>query len=582
MTLMHITLTLQVQMRCKAKTKKKKAVSFEAVRRGAEDGAEQVEQSEDWTTLQWILEDEQEKLVQSRSKQSRLEKNRCRRSTRKLNKLKPRFAKVAQVRVWIMAEKVKEEQVKVEQVEVEKVEVEQVKVEKVEVEQVEQVGFVLYPSGSLKGGGKETPKKPLKETSEVTPKKVQQPLKQWIKAGEKAQKVEEVKVKEGVKVKPEVKVKKAVKEEVEVKVDEEQVEQVEPDFIAKLQSCGAKARQPCKQVPPCMKHQVFAEMHTYMKVEPVAEVESEAEAEPVEAPAVEEGRDIAYFAAAGLRGLQKRKDWLETRKAAGAAKQTYKKALTMPQKELVLKYCTEHRPASFRTSNLDGDWWKEAAEFLEMDKEKIKKCWSKRVKVQKDIDYCKERLVVNVKQNKWARKRYENRTPIKTHAPGAGRPSPIAAEYKILKHRCSVEEKSYGHRLGPDDVFAIFLEVLSERCVQLMRQEKSDQLTKVQSELLARIRKKLENVADLRLSNNMKTDMLESINRAKATVQRKTVLSPAEEEVRCKLTWQDFDEMMHTCTLNEEKLKDFVCKPAEYIAHAEDWVVEFEDEVGMC
>ena len=96
-------------------------------------------------------------------------------------------------------------------------------------------------------------------------------------------------------------------------------------------------------------------------------------------------RNPKEHAAAIVRCVQKRKDWLENRKAAGVAKQTYKKALTMSEKDTVLKYCTKHQPSSFRPS----DWWKAAAEFLKMDKGKIKKCWSKRVKVQQDIDDCK-------------------------------------------------------------------------------------------------------------------------------------------------------------------------------------------------
>ena len=69
----------------------------------------------------------------------------------------------------------------------------------------------------------------------------------------------------------------------------------------------------------------------------------------------------------------------------------------MKEMDTILKYCKKHPPASFRTS----DWWKEAAESLEMDKGKIHKCWSKHVKVQKqrktqalkDIDDCKAKTV---------------------------------------------------------------------------------------------------------------------------------------------------------------------------------------------
>ena len=380
-----------------------------------------------------------------------------------------------------------------------------------------------------------------------------------------------------------------------------------------LPSCGADTLQPCMHEPnACMMHKVFSHMPEAVqqemaagrgkkslasqlfpdaddaKAEPgeAAEVNADdAKAEPGEAAEViaVDPFDRNYYAAKGLKGNQGRADWLATRKAAGAAKQVYKKALNMTEKEKVLKYCTKKKPAEFASHWACGSWWKEAAETLQLDITKMKTCWKARVKVQKAIDEWKKRTLVNVKHNRYAKKRHEARTPEKTNAPGAGRVSPLKDVHANLLQKCKAEEQYYGHRLGPDDIFAMYLEQLAERIVQLYKIQNatSTDLLKSQELELKSCKKRLDNTGNIKKVHNMKQDLLKAIGRGKHTVQRKTVLTPAEECTRCRLTWQDFDYMLHACTLSKERLQDYVADPTDFMAHAADMVVEFEDEVGM-
>ena len=481
-----------------------------------------------------------------------------------------------------------------------------------------------YPSGSLLGGG--------------PPAKQQAPLKHWwaqkVKQepkDEQEQEKQEPKEEQG-QVKPlkQEQVKQEQVEQEQVKRDLKKVEFIEdlkgivsetedsglplgfgPALCKALQasgtacavlkalpSCGADALQPCMHEPQaCMMHKVFSHMPGAVQQEMAADPgrkslalqlfpdADDVEAEPGEAAEViaVDPLDRNFFAAKGLKGNQGRADWLAARKAAGAAKQVYKKALSMNEREKVLMHCTTKMPAEFPSHWACGAWWKEAAENLQLDLQKMKACWKARVKVQQDIDEWKKRTLVNVKHNKWAKKRHEARTPEKTNAPGAGRVSPLKDVHATLLQKCKAEEQYYGHRLGPDDIFAMYLEQLAERIVQLYKiQNATDtDLLKAQEQELKSCKKRLDNTGSLKKVHNMKQDLLKAIGRAKHTVQRKTVLTPAEECTRCRLTWQDFDYMLHACTLSKERLQEYVAAPADFIAHAEDMVVEFEDEVGM-
>ena len=486
-----------------------------------------------------------------------------------------------------------------------------------------------YPSGSLQGGGPKKQQAPLshffaakvkKEQVEVKlePKEEQEQVKQEQLKQEPKEEQDQVKQVKQEQVKQEQVQRELVKAELTEDLTGYVSEAADAgcqlgfgkSFVQTLQasgclcavlkalpSCGANASQPCMEEPnACMMHKVLSHMPIAVQQEMAGDAvrkglavqlfpDEEAKAVPGEAAEVIAGGklDRTFFADKGMKGNKARKVWLDARKAAGAAKQVYQKALGMQDKERVLKHAALKKPEAFPNSWAAGSWWKEAAEELQLDVFKMKACWKARVKVQAAIDEWKKRTLVNVKHNRFAKKRHEARTPNKTNAPGAGRVSPLKDVHANLLQKCKAEENYYGHRLGPDDIFAMYLEHLAERVVQLYKiQNATDtDLLRPQELELASCKKRLDNSGNIKKVYNMKQDLLKAIGRAKHTVQRKTVLTPAEECTRCRLTWQDFDYMLHACTLSKERLQEYVAAPTDFIAHAEDMVIEFEDEVGM-
>ena len=64
------------------------------------------------------------------------------------------------------------------------------------------------------------------------------------------------------------------------------------------------------------------------------------------------------------------------------------------------------------------------------------------------------------------------------------------------------------------------------------------------------------------------------------TPQRQLKLSPAEEALRCKLTWQQFDWKMHQmCFGDEETMQKLVLSVPKLQAHIHDCVLGFSDQV---
>ena len=79
----------------------------------------------------------------------------------------------------------------------------------------------------------------------------------------------------------------------------------------------------------------------------------------------------------------------------------------------------------------------------------------------------------------------------------------------------------------------------------------------------------------------VKQDVLHFLNGKERAVQRKTVLTAAEEMLRLHLTWQDIDEALDTACFNAEALKKQVTDPAEFKAQLQKLALEFEDEIGI-
>ena len=60
------------------------------------------------------------------------------------------------------------------------------------------------------------------------------------------------------------------------------------------------------------------------------------------------------------------------------------------------------------------------------------------------------------------------------------------------------------------------------------------------------------------------------------------VLSPEEEQLRCQLSWQRFDEKQHLLAFGDrEELHEFVSEPDQVMKHRKELVIELEDEISL-
>ena len=156
-----------------------------------------------------------------------------------------------------------------------------------------------------------------------------------------------------------------------------------------------------------------------------------------------------------------------------------------------------------------------------------------------------------------------------------------------MSKQVKLEEFNYGHNLCPEDILGMWREMLCKVAVDLLREKtelekKEEVMDPERADLLQCCRKKLQFSATSKGAGQTKADIMNAIRRKVRVIARKTTLSPAEEKVRMKLTWQDFDRMLWTCTLaDQEELLKHVCDPEAFLNHAEDFVIEFEDEIGV-
>ena len=125
---------------------------------------------------------------------------------------------------------------------------------------------------------------------------------------------------------------------------------------------------------------------------------------------------------------------------------------------------------------------------------------------------------------------------------GAGRRRTLKQAEEELATQVKAEEEAHGHRLGPEDILLLWREKLSQVAVNLYRESKSlaekDCLGKEKEKQLKKAQNNLRHFGDSKLRSQLKADVLHAIGRSALAVQRKSVLSIAEEKVRAKLSWQ--------------------------------------------
>ena len=147
------------------------------------------------------------------------------------------------------------------------------------------------------------------------------------------------------------------------------------------------------------------------------------------------------------------------------------------------------------------------------------------------------------------------------------------------------EEEAHGHKLGPDDIMMLWREKLSQVAVDLYREEKSlavgECLPLKKKKQLKKAQTNLRHFGSRKLRCQVKKDLLHAIGRSAVAVQRKSVLSNAEEKVRAKLSWQDHDWLQYVCALDLEELKKLASGADDWMKHLELFEIEYEDEVGL-
>jgi hypothetical protein len=288
----------------------------------------------------------------------------------------------------------------------------------------------------------------------------------------------------------------------------------------------------------------------------------------------------------GQKGAAARAEWIALQKEAGVKKK-YRRGLELTQQLAVVKHVAANKPEKHTNCIAEGDWWKEAAETMGFPVDQMKKAWSHRDSVEKKYAELVEKVKTATWRNKTAKKRHANRTTVRFRASGAGRKVDFPDEMKVLKVKIDKEETMYGHRLGPEDIVWMWREILSELAVWLWRKQVAAEtegktgLEKKDSVFLAKCTKRLEAFGNAQGYYQCKEDLLKSIGRVKQNVARKTTLSRLEEEIRCRLTWQDYDWTLQMCSLDKEELKHHVCKPDEWMKNLDKLVQIYEDEIGV-
>ena len=163
---------------------------------------------------------------------------------------------------------------------------------------------------------------------------------------------------------------------------------------------------------------------------------------------------------------------------------------------------------------------------------------------------------------------WRNRYGFSRHRRGKGALCRVKKAFSVLQHqkdllkeRVEREEETYGHAVDAADIMDMWKEVLCERFVELKRLAKICELQEDNVKAMESIQKKLEVWGDGKKRSRMQGDIMNDIGRKSKEPQRRTAMSMAEEKLKAHLTWQDFDEGLHVCCFDKERLKQLVDDP---------------------
>ena len=144
-------------------------------------------------------------------------------------------------------------------------------------------------------------------------------------------------------------------------------------------------------------------------------------------------------------------------------------------------------------------------------------------------------------------------------------------------------ERSCGHTISKQDLLDEYLARLqstSDKLAQAAEDPKLSQLQK--AELLLDSKERSEKKAKLLKSHNyrktQKNRLVAWLGAKYMTSQLVSTISPVEEAVRLKLSWQAFDRALW---LSKETLSSVVASPADFVTQRQHLVIGFSDQVPL-
>ena len=185
-------------------------------------------------------------------------------------------------------------------------------------------------------------------------------------------------------------------------------------------------------------------------------------------------------------------------------------------------------------------------------------------------------------------KKFNTKNRRRKRLSGAGRKVPFPEEVAQLKQWLEVE-RACGHTVGKSDLLREFCTILRATAQHLRDEAKNallSPLQKAEKILAAKTREeRAEAVSAKRTYAKSFTERLVKWIGAKfITAEVVSNISELEAEVRCKLTWQEFDSCLWLCSLStESELAEagVVADPKEFVAQRKHLVVGFSDQVPL-
>ena len=171
---------------------------------------------------------------------------------------------------------------------------------------------------------------------------------------------------------------------------------------------------------------------------------------------------------------------------------------------------------------------------------------------------------------------------------GAGRKVPFPQEVAQLKQWLEVE-RACGHTVGKADLLREFCTILRAKAEHLRKEATSallSPLQKAEKILQAKNREeRAQAVSAKKTYGKTFTERLVKWIGAKfITAEVVSNISELEAEVRCKLTWQEFDSCLWLCAFSSDSdlaEAGVVADPKEFVAQRKHLVVGFSDQVPL-